>query len=90
MNANALPVVVGDDADRVVLIAYTNHRGEVSLRRIIPQVFGFGANDYHTEPQFLLDAYDLEKRETRTFAMKDIHFWKDDGRKSRVQTLKSV
>jgi predicted DNA-binding transcriptional regulator YafY len=60
-----------------VVIDYTNHRGERGKRVIepLPEHIGFGRNDYHTEPQWLLDAFDVGKGEMRTFAMKDIHSW---------------
>lgn len=45
------------------------------MRSIIPERVHFGATDWHPEPQWLLDATDLEKQAQRTFAMKDIHGW---------------
>jgi predicted DNA-binding transcriptional regulator YafY len=60
-----------------VVIDYTNHRGERSKRVIEPlaEHFHYARNDYHTEPQWLLDAFDVCKGEMRTFAVKDIHSW---------------
>lgn len=66
-------------AGRVVVIDYVNHRGERSMRRIVPddvEPFYFGETAWHAGPQWLLDARDLDKDEDRTFAMKDIHSWK--------------
>lgn len=60
----------------VVEIVYTNYRGETSVRRIVPASLRYGATEYHPEPQWLLDAYDLEKAANRTFAMQDVHAWK--------------
>lgn len=59
-----------------VAIDYTNHRGERSIRRIKPVVMYWGTTEWHKEPQWLLNALDLGKNLTRTFAMKDIHSWK--------------
>lgn len=52
--------------------AYTNYRGELSIRRIVPLRLWFGSNQWHTEPQWLLDGFDLDKQEERTFALKDL------------------
>lgn len=61
-----------------VLIDYTNWRGERSIRPIVPNMesLWYGFNDWHKEAQWLLDAYDVEKGDIRTFAMKDIHSWR--------------
>jgi hypothetical protein len=59
-----------------VTIDYTNWRGERSLRRIVPEGIYWGSNEWHPKEQWLLDARDLDKRETRAFAVKGIHSWK--------------
>lgn len=60
-----------------VEICYVNHRGELSVRRIMPKAIRFGIEPpWHTEPQWLLDAFDVDKKAERTFAMKDIHYWR--------------
>ena len=60
-----------------VVIDYTNYRGERSKREIIPvfQSLRFSKNEWHTDVQWLMDAFDVEKNAWRTFAMKDIHSW---------------
>jgi hypothetical protein len=60
-------------ADKVLVIDYTNHRGERGRRRIVPTRFFFGSNIYHPEPQYLLEAYDLDKASPRSFAVLQIH-----------------
>lgn len=58
-------------------IDYTNYRGERAVRRIIPVEMTFSASlPWHSEVQWTLLALDVEKREHRSFAMKDIHSWK--------------
>jgi predicted DNA-binding transcriptional regulator YafY len=59
-------------------IDYTNWKGERRVRRIIPkpEQFFFGVTEYHKEPQWLLKAFDVEKKAERTFAMRDIHSWR--------------
>lgn len=60
---------------RVVTIRYTNYRGETAIRTIIPDKIWFGSSQWHPEPQWLMDAFDVEKDAHRTFALKDIHAW---------------
>ena len=64
-----------DSIDQVVEIDYTNWRGERFKRRIIPKRLIWGHNEWHTESQWLLNAFDLYQREMRTFAMASIHSW---------------
>lgn len=51
---------------------YRNWRGEIGERRAIPIGVWFSSTEWHPEPQWLLRAYDCDKRETRDFAMRDI------------------
>ncbi len=62
----------------LVTIRYTNYRGETADRQIVPdeRTLRFEATEHHPDPQWVFDAYDTEKGATRTFAMKDVHFWK--------------
>ena len=52
---------------------YVNWKGEHSHRKAEVNDFYYGSSDYHKEPQWLLDAYDLEKGECRVYAMKDMY-----------------
>ncbi len=56
-------------------IVYTNHRGETAIRRIIPQGIIFGCTEWHPRDQWLLQAFDLEKRADRVFALADVKAW---------------
>lgn len=58
-----------------IWIDYTNWRGERDWRRIEPREINFLSTDYHPEPQWLLMAWDQEKGDWRSFAIKDIHAW---------------
>ncbi len=66
-----------DDAKdaQKVRIRYTNYRGETAMRIIVPKRIWFGATEWHPEPQWLLDALDVEKNADRSFALKDISSW---------------
>lgn len=67
------------------VLTYTNYRGEVSTRRIIPHRPYFGATEHHPEPQWILSAYDLEKGAVRDFALKD--FGLSIDRRKLIETL---
>ena len=58
-----------------VTIVYTNWKGETAIRRIIPRQISFTSNEWHPTPQWLLEAYDLDKKDIRHFALKDIRVW---------------
>lgn len=62
--------------EQTVVITYLNHRGEISERRIIPYTFGLGSTDYYPSPQYLLEAYDLDKKAMRTFSLNNILNWR--------------
>ncbi len=51
---------------------YKNHRGETSMRKVIPHCLRYGNTPLHQEDQWLLEAFDCVKGEFRTFALKDI------------------
>lgn len=63
------------DPSKVITIRYRNHRGEVALRRIVPQGIWFGATLFHLDPQYLLLAFDVDKQMPRDFACRDILEW---------------
>jgi predicted DNA-binding transcriptional regulator YafY len=68
-------------------IYYRNHRGELATRRILPQRMWFGSTKWHPEPQWLLDAHDLDKGVLRSFALRDMlpaHVEADDETVERV------
>lgn len=51
---------------------YVNYKGEASYRRVQFERVRFGASLWHQEPQWLLQAFDLDKKESREFALKDM------------------
>lgn len=67
------------DDVKAVLIDYTNYKGRRYVRRILPLQLLFQSTPHHPEPQWLVKAYDYEKRAKRSFALKDIHSWKPGG-----------
>lgn len=55
-----------------VWFEYTNHRGERSKRNAVLKFVRFGTSDWHKEPQWFAEMFDLIKGADRTFAIKDI------------------
>lgn len=60
----------------MVVIDYTNHRGERGERTIEPFRLFHGTSEWHDGLQWFLSAWDFEKNALRVFAMKDIHSWR--------------
>lgn len=63
------------DSKKTVTIVYTNYKGITSSRSIIPIEIIFGHNNWHKDDQWLMRAFDIQKNEERTFAIKDIKSW---------------
>lgn len=66
------------DAAKTVVIDYTNHAGKRQIRTIIPHEednLVFGSSEWHPEPQWLLNAFDIGKAADRTFAVSSLHRW---------------
>ena len=59
----------------VVEVKYTNWKDQTSLRKIEPIKIFFGRSEHHTDDQWLLKCFDVDKNVERTFAMRDIHSW---------------
>ena len=51
---------------------YRNYKGEEAFRRVRPLSIRFGTSEWHSEPQWLMLADDLENQKTREFAMRDM------------------
>lgn len=66
----------------VVTFTYRNYRGEVSVRRAIPLKLWYGITSYHSEHQFILDCWDVDKGSYRSFALRDIQIGGEEERKS--------
>lgn len=57
-----------------IKLDYTNWKGVRSSRNIIPIELVYTSTDYHPEVQWFLVAFDKDKDDVRSFAIKDIHF----------------
>ena len=60
-----------DGGRRLLAIDYTTTEASVPCV-ILPERIWFGSTDWHPEPQWLMDAWDLDKGTIRSFALCDI------------------
>lgn len=68
---------MSDSPVRTVRILYRNYK-ETAWRTIAHMGAPyFDSNQWHPEPQWLMNATDVEKGELRTFALKDILRWQN-------------
>jgi len=58
-----------------VEVIYKNWRGETRPRKIIPLDFHYGNTEWHPDNQLLLRVWDLEKKDYREYAVRDIVEW---------------
>ena len=58
---------------------YKNWKGEIGVRTIYPLDISYGSNEYHTEPTYLLRAWDLDKKAIRTFDMSELIPYKSES-----------
>lgn len=67
---------MGDEAPEgeAISFGYTNYRGETAVRSAVPTRIYFGSTDWHPEPQWLLEAWDCERKAIRQFALSDCVF----------------
>ncbi len=65
------------DLSRGACVLYRNHRGNTAWRNIVPQMgsLRFEATEFHSTPQWVFDAWDLDKRVERTFALSGVEKW---------------
>ena len=57
-------------ANGVQPVPYTNYKGETAIRNIMPVTLYYGSNEWHPEEQWLLVAWDADKKTLRTFSLK--------------------
>ena len=61
--------------DKVAIkMRYKNYKGLTEIRTILPTKVTFTTTAYHTEPQYILEALDLDREALRSFALVDCDF----------------
>lgn len=67
------------DPRKPLKILYTNWRGGTAIRTVLPIRVYWGATEWHSQEQWLMESYDFDRCERRTFAMRDIKaMWSDE------------
>ena len=66
---------INQQDQKIVKFKYINYRGDCSWREVLPLDIRFGTSNWHSEPQWLLRGFDLNKDAEREFALKDILVW---------------
>lgn len=64
--------LVIEQKDKEVTFQYTNWKGVTRERSAILYRLYWGSNEWHKEPQWLVDGFDTEEKVNRTFAQKDM------------------
>ncbi len=57
---------------------YKNYKGAIKTREVMPKGLTFGVTPHIDEPEWLLEAVDLEKNEDRCFVLKNVQRMIDD------------
>lgn len=60
--------------EKTLRFAYTNYRGEPSVRLATPSSFWFGTTEFHPDPQWIMTAFDHDKGAVRDFALDQCDF----------------
>ncbi len=63
-------------SERQIVLDYVNHKGERRDRRIVPYAVFFDISSYHPK-EWVLNAWDLDKSEMRSFALSGIRGVRD-------------
>lgn len=72
------------DLSKLVIIDYTNHRGERALRGVHPYDINFKSTEWHPAPQWVLRAHDYNKSAVRDFALLSVHSWQLPGKQPTI------
>lgn len=56
-------------ANGVQPVPYKNYKGETAVRNIMPITVYYGSNEWHPEEQWLMVAWDADKKALRTFSL---------------------
>ncbi|WP_155918188.1 hypothetical protein [Marmoricola sp. URHB0036] len=77
--------------DQVVELLYLDSQGRELTRHVVPDRIWFGRTDWFPEPQWLLDAFDVEHGHVRCFALEQVklisahnHSGVPDGRSTSI------
>ena len=67
-----LTLMVTFEPGQIIRFGYRNWHGKVGTRTARAIRLTYGATEWHPEPQWLLEALDIEKNDVRLFALRDM------------------
>lgn len=62
----------GPDYEKIMRFGYTNYKGEYSVRDVVPKRMFFGESAWNAKPQYVMEAFDLDRQAMRSFALADM------------------
>lgn len=65
----------GHDDSQAVRFEYSNHRGERGQRHVVPLRIWYGTDQWHPEPGWRLQGFDLDRQAERSFNVAFIVGW---------------
>lgn len=65
------------------VFTYVNHAGIEGVRNVLVLRSFFGTSKYYTEPQWLIECWDLDKNALRHYALSKLNLGKESHGKSQ-------
>ncbi len=65
-------VIAKFEPGQTIIFGYRNWQGKIGVRTARVIRLTYGATEWHPEPQWLLEAFDIEKNAVRAFALRDM------------------
>jgi hypothetical protein len=62
------------DPGKAITFIYENHKQQIKSRRVVPLRLYWGTTEHYPEPGWLLEGFDMDIREIRTFVFTQIVF----------------
>lgn len=60
--------------ERRIMFGYTNHKGEFAIRHVVPMAIAYEKTPWHEERQWIMHAYDTDRKAMRGFALAQADF----------------
>lgn len=64
------------DPTRAIHVLYTNHKNRTAWRKVVPlnKLLRYDTTPHHPDKQWLMEVWDVNKQEYRTYALEGIHW----------------
>lgn len=75
--------------DNIISFLYKNYKGKVSVRHVLANsiAYVYQTTMWHGEEQWLMNAYDIDRKDYRLFAVEDIIKFYGNNRKEEVNEV---